>query len=106
MPWLSLFILRLLMGERFRKATPTELRWYSGGFASLPIWMALFVRLGHSYLEHAGAIGIFGYMMVCLLVGFVWLAAWARFVPSDVSWWIGGVVWVITLWLAFTGRFV
>jgi hypothetical protein len=106
MPWLSLFILRLLMGERFRKATPTELRWYSGGFASLPIWTVLFVRLGHSYLEHAGAIGIFGYMMVCLLVGFAWLAAWARFIPSDVSWWIGGVIWVITLWLAFTNRLI
>jgi hypothetical protein len=106
MPWLSLFILRLLMGERFRKATPTELRWYSGGFAFLPVWMALFVYLGHSYLNHASAIGIFGYMMVCLLVGFLWLAAWARFIPSDVSWWVGGVVWVIALWLAFTGRLV
>src|SRR5271155_3611345 len=106
MPWLGLFIIRLLMGERFRKATPTELRWYSGGFASLPIWMVLFVRLGHSYLDHAGAIGIFGYMMVCLLVGFAWLAAWARFIPSDVSWWIGGVIWLITLWLAFTNRLI
>jgi len=106
MPWLALFILRLMMGERFRKATPTELRWYSGGFAFLPIWMALFVHLGHSYLEHAGGIGIFGYMMAFILGAFLLLAVWARFIPSDVSWWVGGVIWVIALWLAFTGRLV
>ncbi|HXT39177.1 MAG TPA: hypothetical protein VN887_04050 [Candidatus Angelobacter sp.] len=104
MPWLGLFILRLMMGERFRNATPTELRWYSGCFAFMPIWGALFVYIGHSFLERAGAIGIFGYMMGFILGGFLWLGLWARFVSSNVSWWIGGVVWLITLWLAFTGR--
>ena len=106
MPWLGLFIIRLLMGERFRKATPTELRWYSGGFAFLPIWMVLFVRLGHSYLDHASAIGIWLYGIGFIFGGFLWLAAWARFIPSDVSWWVGGVIWVIALWLAFNNRLI
>ena len=106
MPWLGLFILRLLMGERFRKATPKELRWYSGAFAFLPIWMALFVRIGHSYLDRAGAIGIWLYGMSFILGGLFWLAVWARFVAADVSWWVGGVVWVIALCLAFSGRLV
>jgi hypothetical protein len=106
MPWLSLFILRLLMGERFRKATPTELRWYSGGFAFVPIWMALFVYIGHSYLHRAGPIGIWLFGMGFILGGFLWLAAWVRFVSSDVSWWVGGFVWVVALWLAFSGRLV
>ena len=67
---------------------------------------ALFVRLGHSYLDHASAIGIFAYMMAFILGGLLWLAVWARFIPSDVSWWVGGFVWVIALWLAFTNRLI
>jgi len=106
MPWLSLFILRLLMGERFRKATPSELRWYSAWFAFLPIWLALSVEIGHSYLDRAGPIGIWLYAMSIIVVGFLWLAAWAKFVSSTVSWWIGGIVWVIALRLAFSGRLI
>jgi len=93
------------MGERFRKATPTELRWYSGGFALTPIWFFAFVRIGHSYLNHAGAIGIWIYMMGLLLGGFLSLATWVRFVSADVSWWISGLTWFVALLLAFNGRF-
>jgi hypothetical protein len=94
------------MGERFRKATPTELRWYSGGFAFIPIWGALFIYLGHSYLHRASPIGIWFFSMVFILGGFLWLAAWARFISANVSWWIGGFVWLVTLWLAFTDRLI
>ncbi len=94
------------MGERFRKTTTTELRWYSAGFVALPIWLALFARLGHSYLEKAGAMGILGYMMASILCGFLWLAVWARFMPSNVSWWVGGFVWAIALWLALTNKLI
>jgi hypothetical protein len=106
MPWLGLFIMRLLMGERFRKATPTELRWYSGGFAFMPIWGALFFYFGHSYLDRASPGGIFGIMMAFIIGGLLWLAGWARFVSSNVSWWLGGVIWLVTLYLAITGRLI
>jgi hypothetical protein len=104
MPWLSLFVLRLLMGERFRKATPAELRFYSGFFAFTPIWLLLFAYFLHSYLDHAGAVGIFGYLMLFLIGFCLWLAMWAKFVSSNVSWWLGGFVWAVTLWLAFTNQ--
>jgi hypothetical protein len=45
-------------------------------------------------------------MMAFILGGLLWLAVWARFIPSDVSWWVGGFVWVIALWLAFTNRLI
>ena len=93
-----------MMGERFRKATPKELRWYSGAFAFIPVWMALSVRIESSYFDHASGFGIWLFMMGCFVVGFLWLAAWVRFVSSDVSWWVGGIVWVIALYLAITGR--
>ena len=106
MHWLVSFVLRLLMGERFRKATPAELRWYSAFFAFMPIGGTLFVYLGHSYLDQAGAVGIWFYAMGCILVALLWLALWTRFVSANISWWIGGIVWAITLWLALTGRLI
>jgi hypothetical protein len=97
--------LRLLMGDRLRKATPNEQRWCSAFFVFMPIWMWLCVHIGHSYLDRAAAVGIWLYMTGCGLVGVLWLWFWARFVPANVSWWLAGFVWVITLWLAFTCRF-
>jgi hypothetical protein len=97
---------RLLMGEHYRKSTPNERRWLSGAFVLLPIWGWLFVHIGSSYLDRAGPVGIWFYMMSCGLVGFLWLWVWSRLVPAKVSWWVAGFVWTITLWLAFTNRFV
>lgn len=97
--------MRLLTGGRYRKSTPRERRWDSGLFLFIPIWGWLGVHLGHSYLDRAGAIGIWLFMMGCALLGFLWLWVWAKFVPAFVSWWLAGFVWVITLWLALSCRF-
>ena len=97
--------MRLLMGRRLRKATPKELRWYSGIYLFLPIWGWLFVHIGRSYLDRAGAVSLWFCMMGFMGVVFLWLWLWARFVSANVSWWLAGFVWVITLWLAFTNRF-
>ena len=97
-------LFRILSGEPYRKATPTELRWYSGAFAFFPIWLILFVYVGHSYLMRAGGFGIGLYMLVCIGVAALWLAVWARFVPPVVSWTVAAVVWPVTLSLALAGR--
>ena len=97
-------LFRILSGEPYRKATPTELRWYSGAFAFLPIWLVLFTRVGHSYLDRAGGFGIWLYMMGCIGVAALWLAVWTRFVPPVVSWTVAAMVWLVTLSLALTGR--
>jgi hypothetical protein len=94
----------LLMGD-YRKTTPTERRWMSGAILFLPIWMWVFAHVGRSYLDRAGAVGLWLYMMGCGLAGFLWLWVWVRFVPAKVSWWLAVYVWAITLWLAFTNRF-
>jgi hypothetical protein len=36
-PWLLIWIARLASGERFRNATPKELRWFGGLFALVPL---------------------------------------------------------------------
>src|SRR6266513_3697921 len=103
-PWLLVWIARFASGERFRKATPAELRWYSGFFVFIPIFSSLFVLLGHSLLDRAGPVGIWFYVMGCLLVAGACLAVWARFIPATVSWIVGAIVWLIALGLAFTGK--
>jgi hypothetical protein len=97
--------LRLLMGDHYRKTTPTERRWLSGTILFLPIWIWAFAHIGRSYLDRAGAVGIWLYMMGCGLVGILGLWVWVKFVPAKVSWWLAVFVWGITLWLAVTNRF-
>src|SRR5882724_12955810 len=97
-------LLRVASGDRLRKATPTELRWYSAGFAFFPIFGAVFVRVGHTILDTAGGFGIWLYMMAAILAFGAWLAIWTRFVPAGVSWVLSAIVWGFTLWLAFTDR--
>jgi len=101
---LVLLLFRILRGERFRKATDTEKRWYGGSFVFMPILMFSFVRLGHSFLDRASPVGIWFYMMGWLLVLGVCLFVWARYIPAIISVMIGIMVWAITFWMSFTGR--
>ena len=101
-PWLLIWIFRLGRGERLRKATPGELRWYSAAFVFVPIWLVLFARVGFSYLDRASAFGVWLYMMGCIGVAALWLAVWVRFVPAVVSWVVAAIVWIVILVLAFT----
>jgi hypothetical protein len=97
--------IRLLMGDRYCKTTPREQRWDSGLFLFLPIWAWLGVHLGHSFLDRAGPVSIWLCGMCWIIVVWLFLWVWAKFVPAFVSWWLAGFVWVITLWLAVTCRF-
>jgi hypothetical protein len=103
--WLFIWIARWASGERFRKATPAERRWYSAFFLFMPIYMFFFVRLGHSFLDRAGAVSIWFYMMGCLAVLGLCTFLWARFVPALVSVIVAVAVWGVMFWMSFTGRF-
>lgn len=95
-----------LFRDRFRKSTPKELRWYSAFFAFMPIWGALCIYFGHSYLDRAGPVGLWLCAMGAMLGFSVWIWVWTRFVSAKVSWWFGGCVWLVTLWLALSNRLI
>jgi len=86
------------------KAKPKELRLGAAFIAFMPLWGALFVYCGASYLDKAGPVVLWFYVMGAIFVLTLWLWIWTRFVPAKVSWCIGGIIWSVTLWLAFTNR--
>ena len=106
MPWLISILIRLASGESFRKATPTELRWWSAGFAFFPVFTVLIGRLGNAYLNNASGVVIWLFLMGTLLTAALWLALWTRFVPARFSWVLSAVVWGVAVWLGLTDKFV
>jgi len=101
--WLLIWIARFASGERFRKATPEELRSNAAFFLFIPIWGACFVKtLG--FMDRSGVISIW---LMVTAAGAVLLGGshlWAKFVPAKFSWIMGGAVWAIVVILALLGR--
>ena len=103
-PWLIVYLLRRASGERFRTATPKEMRWWSGYFVLLPAFGAVF-----SFVDSVLGPVVRYWPMVAYAAAFVisiWIAVklWARYVPAKVSWIIGAVEWAILFYLGLTGR--
>ena len=103
--WILLLIARWTSGERFRKATPAERRWYTGALVFAPIFLLCFLRFGESLLQKAGAVGIWFFAMGCLLILGVCHELWSSYIPVVVSVIIGVIVWLVLFWLALTDRF-
>jgi hypothetical protein len=97
-------LFRILSGEPYRKATPTELRWYSGLFCFLPVFGFVFVHFGSSFLDRASGLGVWFYAMAAMLAVFCFLSIWTKYVPAMTSWILGAVVWTIAFVLSFSGR--
>ena len=99
-----MFFLRLLKGERYRKATPGELRMNSAVFAFLPVFWFLFDTFFKNLCMHSDAAGIWFVMMVSIVGLILWLALWTRYVPATVSWILGAIIWLAAFWFALTGK--
>jgi hypothetical protein len=106
MSWLTLFTARAATGERWRKATPAERRWYAGWFLFIPIFLSAFSHLGHALLDNAGSFILWVYMTAAGVGTFFGLVLWGRHVPAAISVALGVAVWAVALWMAFTGRFI
>jgi hypothetical protein len=104
--WFFSLLFRAASGERFRKATSVERRWYGGFFVFLPVFLFSFAHFGHSFLGRASPIGIWFYMMGGVLVLGICLFVWARYIPAIVSLILGVVVWAVIIWMLFTGRLI
>ena len=102
--WVVSLITRILNGERFRKATPGEYRFYSAFFMYAPVCLFLGAKLGNSILDNAKPIGIWIFLTSIWVVFYFGILLWSKRVPAKISWTLGGVIWAITIYLAATNK--
>lgn len=98
--WFWIWVIRILLGEKVRKANRSDYQLYSGFLVLAPIVAVSFFLVIHNtsstngWLLGAlftgfGSIGYFG----CML--------WSSYVPMRFSYPVAAVVWAITVWLIF-----
>jgi hypothetical protein len=58
--WLAIFLARLSLGERWRKASSSDYRISFGHFFLLPVFLILVVTLGRKFFDTAGVVSIWG----------------------------------------------
>jgi hypothetical protein len=103
--WVVSLITRIINGERFRKATPSEYRFYSAFFMFMPVFLILGAELGKPIFDSAKPIGIWIFFTSVWSVFFFGLLFWSKRVPAKISWTLGGVIWAITIYLATANKF-
>ena len=103
--WVFSLITRIIGGERLRKATPNEYRFYSAFFMFAPVFLILSTKFGKLILDNAAPIRIWIFFTSACSVFFFGILLWSKHVPAKISWTLGGVVWAITIFLALTNRF-
>jgi hypothetical protein len=90
--WLSIFIGRLMCGERFEKASPGDYRLWLGVLFLTPVLIIAFTKFGRPIFEASTFLlwlGVTGFGLTTLLVVLVW----ARFVPALVSLGLSVISW-------------
>jgi hypothetical protein len=101
---LWIWFLRLLSGERFRKATPAEQRFFSAYFLFIPIFGGLFVKVGIAFMKTTGFVSNWLFATALGVVLIFGSYYWGKFMPAKISWILGGIIWAIVIGLALSGR--
>ena len=100
-------LLRLLSGERLRKATPEESQQLSGLLAVLAIYFALalaFIKYEKRFVNSASPEAIWVFDTIVISVGFFVSFFWGKHVPAKISYTIAAVLWPLLFILALTGH--
>jgi hypothetical protein len=104
-PWLTIWIIRFVSGERFRKATPRDNRFWSGFFFLFPIYFFVMMAFERPFLHNASAVTIWLVLTpVCVALVFGSFL-WARLVPARISWTLAAVAWPVLLWYLWHHEF-
>ncbi|MGC3991256.1 MAG: hypothetical protein QM796_16565 [Chthoniobacteraceae bacterium] len=99
-PWLLVWIIRWISGERFRKATPEDYRYHFGAFFWSGVFMIFGTVFGEHFLDHASAVSLWMAAVVSMSVLLCCTLLWARLVPAAVSLGLAVVAWGAFVWLA------
>lgn len=100
-------LIRILRGERLRKATPAESQQFSGLLAVLAIYFAValaFIRYERRFINSASPEAIWVFDTIVISIGFFISFFWGKHVPAKVSYTIAAILWPVLFILALTGH--
>ena len=99
--WLTIWIGRYSLGERWRKATSDDYRSAFGHFLFMPIVLILATTVGDPFMSRASAAAIWA-MMTLLMVIYVFglRLFWVKFVRASVSLFLGVIAWAVLAWIS------
>ena len=100
-------LIRILRGERLRKATPAESQQFSGLLAVLAIYFALalaFIKDEKRFVNSASPEAIWVFDTIVISIGFFISFFWGHYVPAKISYAIAAVIWPVLFILALTGH--
>jgi hypothetical protein len=98
-----------MSGERFRKATPEELRSWAANAAIIPLYFGAFIwSLTHAkhFWDTAGEFQLIIATSVVVFVLFFGTKLWSQHIPARISWTLAAIEWPVILFLALTGRLI
>src|SRR5215831_1773437 len=102
--WLAIFLARYSLGERWRKSTSADYRYYFGVFFIFGGFTISVLTILRPLLDHASSLklwvyGTAGVSMMCFIC-----ILWGRYIPASVSLILGIVTWAIIVWMGVTDR--
>ena len=104
---LFILLFRILQGERMRKPTPEEERRWAGLFCLIGIYFAvaaISIRYARHFWDTAGEFSLVAAATVVVVVLMFAPRFWGRYVPAEVSWVFGIILWVLLFVLALSGN--
>jgi hypothetical protein len=106
---LFIILFRILQGDRLRKPTPEEERFWAGYFFIIPLYFGaavLSMRYARHFWDTAGEFQLVVAAAAVISVLFFGTRFWGRHVSAKISWTLGAIEWPVILFLALTGRLV
>jgi hypothetical protein len=103
-------LIRILSGDRLRKATPRETQCFSGLFALIAVYFALILLLMRydgpifEFMDSDGpiALTIIWTIVISIFSLIGWF--WGKHVPARVSYAVAAILWPTLFILALTGH--
>src|SRR5208283_1949473 len=96
--WIFIWLLRLLRGERFEKAKPSDYRFFSGSFVLIPVFVGI-IPLSFNWSQTANAFELWLAFIIGMVLFLFTTSLWARFVPLRVSYVLGTILWLVAFWI-------
>ena len=100
-------LVRILRGERLRKATPAESQQFSGLLAVLAIYFAValgFIKYEKRFVDSATPQALWIFDTITISIGFFISFFWGKHVPAKISYLVAAILWPLLFILALTGH--